>query len=75
MYQKSELVVAELTPFQKQDIFHESMIDAYLNGHISEPIFKPYFDWKLGKTVKLEASKVEAHTIVKKASEMLESYL
>lgn len=64
----------EYTPFQRQDIFHISMIDAYLNGQIPEPIFKPYFDWKLGKTVKLEVSKVEAHTIVEKASELLESY-
>lgn len=74
VYSKSELVVAKLTPFQKQDIFHESMIDAYLNGQIPEPIFKPYFDWKLGKAVKLEVSKAEAHTIVEKSSELLESY-
>ena len=74
VYQKSELVVAELTPFQKQDIFHESMTDAYLSGQIPEPTFKPYFDWKLGKTVKLEVSKAEAHTIIEKASELLESY-
>lgn len=74
VYQKSELVEAELTPFQKQDIFHESMIDAYLNGQIPEPTFKPYFDWKLGKTVMLEVSRAEAHTIVEKASKLLESY-
>ena len=64
----------EYTPIQKQDIFHESMIDAYLNGQIAEPTFKPYFDWKLGKTVKLEISKAEARNIVEKASELLESY-
>jgi hypothetical protein len=71
---KSELVIAELTPFQKQDIFHEAMIAAYLNGQIQEPMFKPYFDWKLGKTTKMEVSKEDAQAIINKASEMLEPY-
>lgn len=71
---KSELTVAKLTPFQRQDIFRESMIAAYLNGQIPEPLFKPYFDWKLGKTTKMEVSRTEAQIIMNKASEMLEPY-
>lgn len=35
---KSELTGAKLTPFQRQDIFRESMITAYLNGQIPEPL-------------------------------------
>lgn len=69
---KSELEAVKLTPFQKQDIFHKAMITAYLDGQIKEPMFKPYFDWKLGKTVKIEVSRIEAQAIINKASEMLE---
>ena len=71
---KSELEAVKLTPFQKQDIFHKAMITAYLDGQIKEPMFKPYFDWKLGKTVKIEVSRIEAQAIINKASEMLEPY-
>ena len=60
--------------FDKQDIFMKKMIEDYETGLISNPIFKPYFDWKMRKTAILQISKQEARSMKEAADLELDKY-
>lgn len=43
--------------FKIQDIFHQRMKEDYERGVIANPVYKPYFDWKLyGASISLLAT-------------------
>ena len=55
-----------------QDIFHERMKKDYENGIITNPIFKPYYEWKFyGASIKL-LTKHLCYQIIKEAQKELE---
>ena len=55
-----------------QDIFHERMRKDYEKGVISNPIYKPYFDWKLYEKPLGELTKQLCYDIMKEAQKELE---
>jgi len=56
-----------------QDVFHERMRNDYEHGLISNPIFKPYFDWKFyGASIK-SLTKLMCYTIMIIAQSELEA--
>ena len=58
--------------WKKQDIFHERMKKDYEGGAITNPIFKPYFEWKFcGASVEL-LTKQMCYEIMKEAQRELE---
>lgn len=55
-----------------QDIYHERMKVDYECGRISNPIFKPYFDWKLYNSPIILLTKEICYKIMKEAQRELE---
>lgn len=59
--------------FKIQDIFHQRMKEDYEKGVITNPIYKPYFQWKFyGASVKT-LTKQMCHTMIKEAQRELEA--
>lgn len=55
-----------------QDIFHERMKKDYEHGIITNPIFKPYFDWKLYDAPIMLLTKHICYQIMNEAQRELE---
>ena len=59
--------------FKMQDVFHERMKMDYERGVISNPTFKPYFDWKFyNAPIKLLNRQI-CYDIIKEAQKELEA--
>lgn len=59
--------------WKRQDIFHERMKKDYERGLITNPTFKPYYEWKLyGAPIK-SLTREMCYTIIKTAQNELEA--
>jgi hypothetical protein len=56
-----------------QDIFHERMKKDYEGGVITNPTFKPYFDWKFYNAPIKSLTREMCFTIMKEAQNELEA--
>jgi len=56
-----------------QDIFHERMKMDYERGVISNPTFKPYFEWKFHNAPIKSLTRQMCYTIMKEAQKELEA--
>lgn len=65
----------EIPPFDKQNMFHKSMIKAYKSGIIpNASTFRPYFKWKTGKCSPKDITRETAHNMLNEASRLLNAY-
>lgn len=64
----------ESSCFRRQDIFRDKMVEDYKAGKISNPVYKPYLDWKSGIVPRPAITESEARNIINEASRELETY-
>lgn len=67
--------IKEISPFEKQDIFHNRMIKDYKDGIIPHSsVFASYFKWKMGECSHSEITREMALKMMEEASTLLEKY-
>lgn len=65
----------EINPFERQNIFHNRMIEDYKNGIIpNSSVFEPYFNWKMGKCSHNKITREMAYKMIDEASTLLDGY-
>ena len=60
--------------WEKQDVFHERMKKDYENGLITNPMYKPYFDWKFYGASVESLTKQMCYEIIKEAQKELRGF-
>ncbi len=63
----------ELSPFKQQDLFLDKMLKDYQGGMIPNPIYRKYFNWKMGIGNFQDISRKEGFEMIKAAQEELAS--
>lgn len=67
--------IKEMSPFEKQNIFHNRMIKDYKDGKIPHSsVFELYFRWKMGECSHSEITREMALKMMEEASTLLEGY-
>lgn len=72
---EKNMKIKEISPFEKQDIFHNRMIKDYKDGIIPHSsVFEPYFKWKMGKCSHSEITREMSLKMMDEASILLDGY-
>lgn len=67
--------IKEISPFEKQDIFHNRMIKDYKDGIIPHSsVFEPYFRWKMEECSHSEITREMALKMMDEVSTLLDEY-
>ncbi len=64
----------KISNMDRYDIFKERMLDDYKNGTVNDSVYKPYFEWKLGKYNIRNLHLKEVRRMIEAASIDIEKY-